>query len=73
MHIADIGCNLYFLANILMELFFQMGGLVTNPGRALGELMTLIKSVAKAVGQSRPPINALTFGMLQKTVVSLRS
>ena len=65
MHVTDLGTNLYLYGNIFMELFFEMGGTVSNPGRVLGELMTLIKSAAKAIKQDRPPINAMTMGMLQ--------
>ena len=65
MHITDLATNLYLLGNILMELFWEMGGTLASPGRALGELMTLIKSASKKVVQDRPPINALTMGMLQ--------
>ena len=50
----------------MWDLFVQIGGAAGKPGEALGDLMTMIKSASKAVGQERPPFNKLTLGMLKQ-------
>ena len=65
MHCICLGILQYFLANVLLELFLFMGGLVTQPEATLAELMLFIKMASKQLGQDRPPINRLTFGMIK--------
>ena len=65
MHVADLGINVYHRGCILFELFVRMGGLITNPGQTLGELTTLMKAASKAVGQDRPPLIRITWGMIR--------
>ena len=66
MHTGDLGVLLFLYGNVLWELFVQIGGTAGDPGEALGDLMTMIKSASKAVGQERPPFNKLTLGMLKQ-------
>ena len=42
-----------------------MGGLITKPAPVLGDLITLIRSAAKALKHDRPPLTEITMGMIK--------
>ena len=66
MHVGDLGIVLYFLGNVLYELFVgRLGGYVTNPTQALGELKFLIRLGSKHVGLAQPALNNITLPMLR--------
>jgi hypothetical protein len=66
MHTGDLGICLYLYGNVLWDLMVDLGGNASSPGKALGELMFLIRNASKAIGQQRPPFNKLTVGMLKQ-------
>ena len=65
MHVGDLGILLVLFGNVFFELFQACGGLVTKPEAMMSDLLALIKSASKAIGQDRPPINAFKFSMLK--------
>ena len=65
MHTGCLGALLYTHGNVLWEIFEEVGGLTTRPGAALGDIIMMIKSASKAVGQTRPHINKITLPMIR--------
>ena len=65
MHCCDLGILQYLLANVLFDLFLEMGGLVSRPDNTIGDLMKFIRIASKAIGQIQPPINQLTMNMVK--------
>ena len=65
MHTGDLGATQYILGSVLFTLFIQLGGVLTNPGRVCGRLLTLIKMFAKHL-KVQSPINALYLTMFKR-------
>ena len=72
MHTGELGILLYLYANIFFEIFCSIGGLISKPGAALGDIMLMVKVASKAVGQKRPPINRLTLQMFYTSGKTLK-
>ena len=72
MHTGELGILLYLYANICFEIFCSIGGLISKPGAALGDIMLMVKVASKAVGQKRPPINRLTLQMFYTSGKTLK-
>lgn len=67
MHTSDLGVLQYVLASVLLELFFEMGGVVARSSETLSELVAMIKCASKHIGQDRVPSNNLTMKMIRGT------
>ena len=65
MHTGDLGATQYILGSVLFTLFLQLGGVLTNPGRVCGQLLTLIKMFSKHL-KVQTPINALYLTMFKR-------
>ena len=64
MHCGDLGVLPYSYGNVFLEIFKEIGGTTSQPGPALADIMTMVRSGAKALDQDRPPINKLTMTMI---------
>ena len=53
------------LGSVLFTLFLQLGGVLTNPGRVCGNLLTLVKMFSKHLNV-QAPINALYLTMFKR-------
>ena len=68
MHTGDLGITQVLLGNTLLELFVKIGGVVTKPGDAMGELTMLIKMAAKQIDppMDSPPLNKMAYTMIRQ-------
>jgi hypothetical protein len=68
LHVGDLGITQAIVGNIMFELFQLMGGKVTKPHAALGELLNLITLASRHIPDLKcRPINALTLPMIKAT------
>ena len=44
-----------------------MGGVISNPGEKMTDLIMMLKTAAAAVGLDRPPVNRITFPMIRQS------
>ena len=58
MHTVDLGYSQLLVGSILLELFFEHGGLVTNSKPVLNDILTLLLQSGRALGME-PPFRAL--------------
>ena len=66
MHCSDLGILLVLEANILWEIFKDLGGTWDRPGNALAQLLLMIRLASKRL-RMQPPINNLTMTMIRKS------
>ncbi len=66
MHAGDLGILQYVLGNVLFECFGELGGVLARPDQTLGELLQLLKTFSRELGQAQPPLNGLTLPMIRK-------
>ena len=67
MHAGDLGVLSYLTANVLWEVFKELGGSVRHSVRACSELHALMRNASKRLGQEQPPVGHLVLSMFWRT------